>query len=129
MELQEGKWSFNTPNNDFWNHGLFDTKEEAEKEAIKYGKEDECSEMEVGMCTTLSLPDYIDSDDILERLHEQYSEEAGGEYDDYLYDGVDKKDLEWLEEEMSKVINAFHERAKVKSTWYTVTNIYGVKVD
>lgn len=127
--MQEGKWSFNITKSEFWNKDLFDTKEEAEKAAIEYGKEYGDSEMEVGMCALLPLPCYVDPDDILERLNEQYAEDAGGEYDDDLYSEVKKEDLNWLEEEMSKVVQEFHKRAGVKSTWYTVTNIYSVKIE
>ncbi|MDF2510451.1 MAG: hypothetical protein K0S04_317 [Herbinix sp.] len=129
MDLQEGKWSYNRPHDEYWNRGLFDTKEEAEKEAIEYGKECGIPMVEVGECTLLSLPNYIDSDDILEKLQQQYSDEAGGEYEDDLYDDVKKEDLEWLEEQISKVIDAFHERAKVESNWYTVSNVYEVNVN
>lgn len=51
------------------------------------------------------------------------------EYGDYLYVGVDEEDLKWLDEEMSKIVLAFHESAKVKSTWYTETNIHKMKVN
>lgn len=129
MQMQEGKWSFNISNDEFWNKGLFDTKEEAEKEAVEYGKKYGCSEMEVGMCTLLPLPVYVDPDDILERLNEQYAEDAGGEYDDDIYEDVKKEDLDWFEEEMSRIVHEFHKRADIKSIWYTVTNIHGIKID
>ena len=129
MKMQEGKWSFNISNAEFWNKDLFDTKEEAERAAVEYGKEYGYSEMEVGMSVLLPLPCYVESDDILESLNEQYAEDAGGEYDDDLYTEVKKEDIDWLEEEMSKIVQEFHKRDGVKSTWYTVTNIYSVKIE
>ena len=129
MELQEGKWSYNRPNDEVWNCGLFDTREEAVKEAIWYGKEYGYKEMEVGVCTLLPLPCYVDIDDILENLNQQYEEDAGEIYDDDLYSDVVKEDSDWLEEELSKVIHEFHKRAGVKSKWYTVANIQRVKVE
>ncbi len=129
MKMQEGKWSFNETDDEFWNKDTFDTKEEAEKAAVEYGKEQGYTDIQVGMCALLPLPSYVDPDDILERLNEQYAEDAGGEYDDDLYSEVKKEDLNWLEEEMSKIVHEFHKRAEVKSTWYTVTNVYSVNIE
>lgn len=129
MESQEGKWSFNNLNNEFWNHDQYDTKEEAEAAAIIWAKECGYTEVEVGECTLIPLPNYIDSDTILETLQEQYASEAGGEYDRYdLYDNVKTEDLRWFEEELNIVINAFHERAKIESDWFSVSNVYRLKI-
>jgi hypothetical protein len=67
---------------------LYDTKKEAEKEAIAYGKEEGLKVVEVGMCDEIPLPCYVDSDTILDHLHEQYADVAGGEYEDNLYNEV-----------------------------------------
>jgi len=129
MNDKEGKWSFNKSDDEYWNNDVFDTKEEAEKAAVEHGKENGYTEIDVGMCAYLPLPCYVDPDDILERLNEQYAEDAGGEYDDDLYSDVKKEDLDWLEEEMSKVVQEFHKRADIKSIWYTVTNIHSIEIE
>lgn len=126
---KENKWLYNEPNNDFWGNDSLDTKQEAEKEGIKYAKERGYKEIEIGECIPIPLPCYIDTDGIIEELEEQYANEAGGEYDRELYSDVTKEDLKWLEEELSKVIQKFNERAKIEPNWYTVTNIYSVKIN
>ena len=73
MKMQESKWSFNETDDEFWNKDTFDTKEEAEKAAVEYGKEQGYVDIQVGMCALLPLPSYVDPDDILERLNEQYA--------------------------------------------------------
>lgn len=129
MESQVDKWSYNRPNNESWNKGLFDTKEEVEKEAIEYAKENNLEEVEIGMCDLLPLPCHVDPDGILEDLQEQYANEAGGEYDSYdLYDNVKEEDKKWLEDEISKIIHSFNERAGIVSDWYTISKIYGLKI-
>jgi hypothetical protein len=126
--LDEYAWTYNDPELEEWNHESYETKKEAEEKAIEYAKEEGLEVISIGRCESVPLENSIDVDDLLERLNEQYGYNAGGEYDRDLYDGVTDEDKEWLEDELQKVINKFHERAKIVPNWFNVTDIYEVVV-
>lgn len=126
MGKQVEEWTFNNPNNDLWLHECFETKEEAIKAAIEYGKENGYKTMEIGKSIPIPLPCYIDAVEIFENLNQQYEDETGGEYEGDLYENVKQEDLRLLELEISKAIHNFHERAGIKSRWNTITNIQEV---
>lgn len=118
----DNEWSFNELGSDTWCHGTYETEKEAEEAALEYAKENGLKVMRIGRCEGIPLPECIGADEILELLEQQYADKAGEwYYDEYLYEGVSKEDKEWLEEELSKVVRAFHEKAGVKSPWGTVS--------
>lgn len=129
VQNEDIKWSYAGPNCEDWNRGVFDTLGEADKEALVYGKERGYTEVLIGRCQMLPLPVCVDSEDILNRLNEQYADEAGSDYEGDLYEGVSQEDLDWLEEELSKVVQKFHERVNIQSSWYSVlsTSVLEIK--
>ena len=122
------KWSWNETDCDEWGHGTFETKEEAIKDAheheemIKAGLS--CTDEAVifiGQCETVPLRTNLDADWELEYLDEMYCDDSGCNY--YIYEGVSDEDKKWLEEKLSSVIEAFHERIGMKPCWFRVVNI------
>lgn len=112
-------WSYNEVNNEDWNKGIFDTREEALKEGLEYAKECGWNELVIGELEELPLPDYIDVEGLLEQLEDQYSCEIS-EYDGDLYGDVSKDNLEWLQSQLNDLLEQFHNKAEVKSTWFRV---------
>lgn len=117
-----GRWTFNETEDGLWCHGDFETKEEAIEEAKVYFSEDDQEEIYIGQCKTVPLPTYIDVDDIFEQLNEHYSEDCF-EYDDYLFEDVNKEDREWLEGKLQDLMLEFYKKFDIKSTQYTMINI------
>lgn len=91
--MKNFKWSWNESDNGEWNHGMFDTKEEAIQ----------------------------DADRELEYLDEMYCDDSG--CDTYIYDGVTKEDKDWLDEKLSAVIDEFHQRIGLQSNWFRIVNM------
>lgn len=122
----ENKWTYNEKDYDYWGHETYDTKEDA----IEAAKEYLCGmqpEIYVGKCVKIALPTYVDVDSIFERLNENYAEECF-EYDDYLFDGVEREDSEWLEEKMSNLMQEFYKKIGLVSPCYTIEDIEVVKL-
>lgn len=121
MVDMEGRWTFNESEDGLWSNEDFETIEEA----IDAAKEYFCSEQEVmyiGRCEVVSLPIYIDVDDIFEQLNEHYSEDCF-EYDDYLFEDVKKEDREWLEGKLQDLMVEFYKKTGIKSEQYTMINV------
>lgn len=122
MLSMNGRWTFNESEDGLWSNDDFETKDEAIEEAKAYLSENDQEEMYIGQCETVLLPTYIDVDDIFEQLDEHYSEDCF-EYDDYLFEDVSKEDREWLEGKLRDLILEFYQKAKIKSTQYTMTKV------
>lgn len=126
--MKNFKWSWNESDNGEWNHGMFDTKEEAIQDA--YANEEEikrglsCTDdavIFVGQCEQVPLWNNLDADRELEYLDEMYCDDSG--CDTYIYDGVTKEDKDWLDEKLSAVIDEFHQRIGLQSNWFRIVNM------
>lgn len=122
------KWSWNESDCDNWNHGLFDTKEEAIKDA--YGCKElimgrvSCTDEQVifiGQCEDVPLRTDVDADRILEYLDELYCEESG--CDTYIYEGVKREDIYWLGQKLSDLMVEFHKKIGLKPCWFRVVSM------
>ena len=120
MKMQD-KWTFNSERDGHWNHDDFETKEEAIEAAREY-LDNEQTEMYIGQCDVVPLPNYVDVDDIFERLNDLYADECF-ECEDDLFEDVKKEDCEWLEGEFKKLMNKFYERTGIKSTSYVIRKV------
>ncbi len=107
-------FTWNKEQSEYWNNALFDTREEAIKEAIYCGYLD----FYIGETETIPLRTDASVDRILEELDQNYCNESGCDYN--IYEGVLEKDIKWLEKKLSKTIKKFHKRANIKPNWYTV---------
>lgn len=117
-------WSWTEHSDDeYWRNGLYTTKEEAIVEAVAVLGED--AEFFVGQCEEKPLVESVDPDQLLEQLDAEYCDETCCE--DYIYEGVDKEHVEWLGDEISKVIKEFHLRADINPGWFDVFAIERVK--
>lgn len=113
-------WSWTYLHSDYWNHGTFNSREEAIEDALATKKafHESTETILVSKCETAPLPTYVDSEDILNNLDEQYHNETGSE--DYLYEGVTKEQTKWLEDKLSELMVEFHKKIGLKSSWYTI---------
>lgn len=107
-------WTWNEVKSENWNNGTFETKEEA----IRDAKDNGFSIFYIGECEIIPFRTDVDSDEILERLDELYSDESG--CDDYIYEGVSDEDKKWLEDKLSELIVEFNKRIKIEPNWYRV---------
>lgn len=124
--MEDGQWSWNYPNNDWWNHDLFDTKEEAvadAKENYEVHNENIC----VGQCYRIPLPTCIDTDMLFEDLDNQYHEDSDD--DDFLFEDVTKEQGLELEDELEKVLKKFYKKINLQSPSWSVNHIETVYVD
>lgn len=125
--MNNGQWSWNYPNDDWWSHDNFDTKEEAIQDAKEnYNVKDE--DIEIGQIKLVPLPTYIDTDDLFEKLDEQYSEDLA-DYDDYLFNGVTKEQREELESKLADVLKLFYKKVGITSNYYTIYNQHTIHIE
>ena len=115
-------WSWNEVKEDYWGNGTFETKNKAIEDAKKSG----FTSFYVGECEIIPLRTDVDPDRIMEELDEMYHDESG--CDDYIYDGVSDEDKKWLEDNLSKLMEEFNERAKIKPRWFRVISEEYIKV-
>ena len=122
------KWSWNESDCENWSHGLFDTREEAIKDA--YGCKESimrrvsCTDEPVifiGECEDIPLRTDVSADRILEDLDELYCEESG--CDHYIYEGVSKEEMDWLEQKLSDLMMEFHKKIGLESCWFRVVSM------
>jgi hypothetical protein len=125
--MENGQWSWNYCNSDWWTHDCYDTKEEAIQDA-KENYEVKGQDIEIGQIELVSLPTYIDTDDLFYNFNEQYGEELS-EYDGDLFESVTKEQQHKLENELSKVLQKFYKKTKIKSNNYTIYNEHTVHID
>jgi len=105
-------------NTDTWNGGLFNSKEEAIKEAVEEAKYNNDKQFKVGLCEEVF--NYgIDVDDLLERISDNVYEEVGEVAEDYL-DDVTKEHRDELEDNLNKVFREWQEKYKYKPSYYNI---------
>lgn len=127
--MKNKKWSYSySHSKEAWGNELFETRSAAEREALKYAKNNNLNEMYIGLCGYVQLPDCVDVEKILEELNEQYQEDTEGNYEEYLYLSITKEDFQWLEETLRQVIQQFHRRANIKSEYCIVEKMYTIKI-
>lgn len=112
-------WSWNKldDGND-WFYGVFDTKEEAIKDALGYFDNTDLPHIYIGKCEYVPLRTDVDPDRILEDLDELYCNDTGCDY--YIYGDVTDEQRDWLEDKLSELMNEFHEKIGLKPCWFTV---------
>lgn len=122
------KWSWNDSDCGDWEHGTFDTREEAIRDAYEHEEQlkRQCSCVDdvviyIGQCEMIPLRTDLDADRELEYLDERYCDDSGCDY--YIYDGVSVEDKKWLEQELSTVMKRFHERIGLTPCWFRMVNI------
>lgn len=119
----EIKWSWNETYSDNWKHGVFDTKEEAIKDALEFIDSIKklshgCSIINVGQCEYVPLRTDADPDRIMEELDEKYCDETGCDF--YIYEGVIDEERKWLEDKLSELMNEFHQKIGLNPSWFKV---------
>jgi hypothetical protein len=125
--MKDLMWAY-SHRDDYWdNIEEFKTKEDAEKAAIQYAKEEGYREIYIGQCYVLPIQ-FPNVDNLLEDLEEAYAEEAGAYYDGYLFDNIQEEDKKILQSDIRKAFEDFYERTVVNTYCYSVKNIYSIKV-
>lgn len=119
-------WSWNETYSDDWTHGVFDTKEEAIKDALEYIDSIKrynhgCPIIHIGECEFTPLRTDVSPDLIMEYLDQLYCDETGCDY--YIYDGVTKEQRKWLEDKLSDLMNEFNNMIGLSPSWFTVVNM------
>lgn len=123
-EYEEQKvWSWNEQREDYWNRGIFYSKNEAIKDAIDDYKTNGINNpiIYVAECFLIPPPTHVDADIVLEYLDESYNNETGCE--EYIYDNIADSDIKWLENKMSDLINEFNERINLNPNWFNIYEI------
>ena len=89
------KWTWNDSDCGNWEHGTFDTKEEAVRDAYEHEEQlkRQCSCVDdvviyIGQCEMIPLRTDLDADRELEYLDELYHDDSGCDY--YIYDDVEE---------------------------------------
>ena len=104
-------------NSDTWRGGVFNSREEAIKEATKKALIDGIEKFKVGVCKEVNYG--IDVDDLLERINAVTYDDVGEVAEDYLYD-VTRNHREELEEKLNEVFYKWQEKYNYKPTFYRV---------
>ena len=122
-------WSWKNADAYEWDHGTFCSKEEAIEDALLTMRDfhEEADTICLAKCKPASLPTYVEADHILEYLDKQYSSEY--DYDDYLYEDVPDEHTEWLEKELSALMEKFHKRIELYSPRFTILEEEEVSLD
>lgn len=123
--MEEKMWTWSEYPDDYWENGAFDTREEAIEEAKRSTRPNR-EIAYIGECKYIPLCNNIDAEMILLYLDDQYRNDTG--CDTYVYDGIDREDEEWLEAEMTKVIDRFHEKTKTVPICFEVENIEEIRI-
>lgn len=116
-------WSWSETYSDDWTHGTFSSREEAIEDALGFRRSWNINDkftriIHVGKCEYVPVPTSVNVERIFEDIDEQYCSETGCE--NYIYDGVSDKDIEWLEDKMSELMCEFHQRIKLQPGWFRV---------
>jgi hypothetical protein len=113
------KWTYEIDlNNDIWRGGLFDTREEAVKEANSEAIEYERKNFKIGI--TEDVPNFgVDVDRVIEDIQNTMYDEIGEVAEDYL-DDVTTEHLLELEEQLNEVFYKWQEKYNYKPTFYRV---------
>lgn len=121
------KWTYEiSENSDIWRGGIFDSKEEAIKEANSEAIEYDKDTFRIGIIEEVF--NYgIDVDDALERINAITYDEVGEVAEDYLYD-VTKKHKEELQDKLNEVFYKWQEKYNYKPTFYKVISEEVVEV-
>ena len=115
-------WSWNETYSDDWTHGVFDTKEEAIKDALDcfdYLNEagrTHSTTIRIGECEITPLRTDVDPDYVMEYLDQLYCDETGCDY--YIYECVTDEEKKWLEDKLSDLMNEFHNMIGLSSNWF-----------
>ena len=115
-------WSWNEIYSDDWTHGIFDTKEEAIKDALdcfdylnEAGRTYDTT-IKIGECEITPLRTDVDPDHVMEYLDQLYCDETGCDY--YIYEGVTDEERKWLGDKLSELMNEFHNMIGLSSNWF-----------
>lgn len=115
--MEEKMWvwvkSIEDLENEYFNNLLFETREEAIEE-VKQIVAPEEKTVVIVRCREFPLCNVIDAEYVLEYLDNQYRSWTG--CDTYVYDGITQEEEEWLEAEISRVIDKFHEKNENKAS-------------
>lgn len=113
------KWTYEiSENSDIWRGGIFDSKEEAIKEANSEAIEYDKDTFRIGIIEEVF--NYgIDVNDALERINAITYDEVGEVAEDYLYD-VTKEHKEELQDKLNEVFYKWQEKYNYKPTFYKV---------
>lgn len=112
------KWTYELDmDSEIWRGGVFNSREEAIKEATKEALIDGIEKFKVGVCKEVNYG--IDVDDLLERINAVTYDDVGEVAEDYLYD-VTRNHKEELEEKLNEVFYAWQEKYNYKPYFYTI---------
>lgn len=125
----ETLWSWKNTDAYEWDHGTFCSKEEAIEDALLTMRDfhEEADTICLAKCKPAPLPTYIEADHVLGYLNKQYSSEY--DYDGYLYEDVPDEHTEWLEKELSALMEKFHKRIELYSPRFTILEEEEVSLD
>lgn len=110
---------------EYWYRRVFEAREEAIEDA-KENTDQNVKTVIVGQCKGVPLCNTIDADWILEHLDERYRCETG--CDIYVYDGIIREEKEWLEAELTKLIDKFHKKTRTHPCWFRVEKVEEVRI-
>jgi len=122
------KWTYelNTMS-DIWSGGIFDSREEAIREATNEALIDGIKKFKIGICEDVF--NYgIDADEVLERIAEETYEDVG-EVAEYYLDDVTKEHKEELQDKLNEVFYSWQEKYNYKHNFYTVVSEEIIEVD
>lgn len=118
----QGRWVYTYSNPDGW--WIIDDSYISEQEAIKAAKENgpENASFYVGRCSRMSIPE-IDVDILLERIDEEFAEEADLYDGDGLFDAISQNSINELAKELNKVFTDWCLRHNIKSNSYRILDV------
>ena len=121
MKLTNKKWTYESNiMSDLWEGGIYDSREEAIREATNEALIDDVKKFKIGICEAVC--NYgIDADEVLERIAEKTYEDVGEVAEDYLND-VTKEHKEELKDKLNEVFYAWQEKYNYKPCFYNVVS-------
>lgn len=115
------KWTYELNTiSDTWGGGIYDSREEAIREATNEALIEGIKKFKIGICENVF--NYgIDADEVLERIAEETYEDVGEVAEDYL-DDVTKEHKEELQDKLNEVFYSWQEKYNYKPYFYTVVS-------
>lgn len=119
-----GKWTFNNTYDGNWSNDKFETKEEAIAGGLAYAKEDEWNSLFVGQVEENTVPNPIDSDDLLVRASEMLDEDGGSEFDfgDCFVNHITDEQEDDLQSMLEETYYKWVEKHNIKTHSWTINH-------
>lgn len=119
-------WTFSFEDEENWIHDVYDTKEKAIEEGLKFAKEENYNKFHLGEATQFTP--WIDTDCVIDQVQEHTAEE-GGEYAEGYLENINLEQYQDLDKALNEALAKWLEKYKLEPNFYTVDNTEIIEVE